>query len=644
MEFPEEMYFASDDLLVSTSGREEMRLAEVPEAVFVISSEQIKHSGATNIPELLRLVPGMDVVQLSPSHYEVNARDHEGVGTERLLLLIDSRLSYFVFLGSIWWGALPVVMEEIERIEVVLGPGSTLYGANAFRGIVNIITKKTSKDNLRLRAVTGPRISKDNPNDVFNWDNVYLSGVWWKKWDKLSLRFSGSYVRMATWEEGNFPDSDDPLPTYNMGVLTAQANWTPTEEIELTLRSGLSSGNGDFYLFSRRVLDIIQFYVDGGYDQKNIFSQNDSLQFRAYFRGSTGGTSLHFYPGISPVTLDMFESLTHTYANYRFTLFDIWTTVIGGEARFDRFLDTDIILDKGTAVNYYSAFIQERLRLFQVITLTVGARLETKWFQDNDSDTYIVPKGSIVYTPHEDHVLRFSAGQAIRALIPPESFGNMRTDDTAFPIVGGNPNLDPEKITSIEGGYQYTLEDKFSAKLNMFYSWVDSRLELHPAEDSLFLYSFVNASDKITNYGGELYFTFHPNEIISFEIGYSLNISSEDSDEDIPDIVHVPIHKAMLAAFIRPTEAIHFSLNSYFMSVFQRQDDILGWTVIDPYAIVNLKASYAISSNLDLVLSGYNILDSDWGNGIYPGVNREHQIGSAERIGRRIMLGLEARL
>ena len=106
----------TEDIMVSTSGKQEQKLSEVGEAVWVLTAEQIRRSGATNVAEALRLVPGIDVTQITPAHYEVSTRFHESQMANNLLLLIDSRPSYINFFKSNMWTSLPVVLEEIERI------------------------------------------------------------------------------------------------------------------------------------------------------------------------------------------------------------------------------------------------------------------------------------------------------------------------------------------------------------------------------------------------------------------------------------------------------------------------------------------------------------------------------------------------
>lgn len=195
----------TEDLTVSTSGKQEMLLHEVPEALYVLTAEEIRRSGATSVAEVLRLVPGLDIIQLTPSHYEVSARNHEAVLANNLLLLIDGRPAYVNFFRINLWQGLPVVLEQIERIEVVLGPGSTLYGSNAVKGVVNIITRLPSEERLAGRALWGPQQSDPRylpaGDSSLRWGNGYAGAAWWGHWGQWSASAATSYTRHPAWDK-----------------------------------------------------------------------------------------------------------------------------------------------------------------------------------------------------------------------------------------------------------------------------------------------------------------------------------------------------------------------------------------------------------------------------------------------------------
>ncbi|HDL65127.1 MAG TPA: TonB-dependent receptor, partial [Proteobacteria bacterium] len=169
---------------VITPARIAQPITEAPSSVSVITAEEIHRSGLTNIPDILRRLAGVDVMALSPSDINVGIRGLNGTVSNKILVMIDGRSVYMDFYGTTIWSTLPILLEEIKRIEVVRGPGSALYGANAFSGVINIITKtpEEQKDTLISASAgtnntyQGTAITAGNLNDL-----GYKLALGWKE-------------------------------------------------------------------------------------------------------------------------------------------------------------------------------------------------------------------------------------------------------------------------------------------------------------------------------------------------------------------------------------------------------------------------------------------------------------------------------
>ena len=136
-----------EDLLkleVSSVSRRDQKLNRTPAAAFVITREDIRRSGATSIPELLRLVPGLQVARISSSQWAVSSRGFNSRIANKILVLIDGRTVYNDLYSGVFWDQNDVLLEDVERIEVIRGPGATMWGANAVNGVINIITRKAA--------------------------------------------------------------------------------------------------------------------------------------------------------------------------------------------------------------------------------------------------------------------------------------------------------------------------------------------------------------------------------------------------------------------------------------------------------------------------------------------------------------------
>ena len=137
-----ELFFSPAET-VTSAARHAQPLEHSPSAITVLTREDIRTSGARTIPELLRLVPGMDINVVTPFWYSVGIRGGTIQSGDNVVLMVDGRDMTAEFLGVPLWSALPVSLDEVERIEVIRGPGSSLYGANAYAGVVHVITTPT---------------------------------------------------------------------------------------------------------------------------------------------------------------------------------------------------------------------------------------------------------------------------------------------------------------------------------------------------------------------------------------------------------------------------------------------------------------------------------------------------------------------
>src|SRR6202050_3058084 len=138
---------------VTSVSKSEQTLSRAASAIFVITAEDISRSGALNIPDLLRMVPGMDVAQITANTWAVGTRGFNARFSNKLLVLLDGRRVYAPTTGAVFWDVLNVPLEDIETIEVIRGPGGSVWGANAVDGVINIITKKAGE--TRGGLVTG---------------------------------------------------------------------------------------------------------------------------------------------------------------------------------------------------------------------------------------------------------------------------------------------------------------------------------------------------------------------------------------------------------------------------------------------------------------------------------------------------------
>src|SRR6202162_3586550 len=137
---------------VTSVSNKPQKLADTASAIFVITQQDIRRSTATSIPELLRTVPGLDVAQINGSHWAVSARGFSEQYSDKMLVLVDGRSVFDPLFPGVYWNEQDLMLEDIERIEVIRGPGATIWGSNAVNGVINSITKPA-------QATNGPLIT-----------------------------------------------------------------------------------------------------------------------------------------------------------------------------------------------------------------------------------------------------------------------------------------------------------------------------------------------------------------------------------------------------------------------------------------------------------------------------------------------------
>ncbi|UCD86059.1 MAG: TonB-dependent receptor, partial [Deltaproteobacteria bacterium] len=176
-----DLFFVEEYMV--TAAKRKQTVSESPSAVTVITEEDIRHSGATNVGELLRMVPGFEVVEFTPSDTGIGARGQNKPMSNGILVMVNGRSIYLDFYGTVFWAFTDISLESVKRIEIIRGPGSALYGANAFHGVVNIITKEPEDvqgDNLSL---TGGNL------------NTHINAIHSGKYGELG------YLLSAGWEQ-----------------------------------------------------------------------------------------------------------------------------------------------------------------------------------------------------------------------------------------------------------------------------------------------------------------------------------------------------------------------------------------------------------------------------------------------------------
>jgi len=494
-----ELLFFEEIPIVISATKREQPITESPSSISVITAEDIRRSGATNIADLLRRVPGLDVLRITPSDAQISARGFNESNNNDMLVLIDGRSAYVDFFGIVTWDDLPIVLEEIERIEIIRGPGSALYGANAFSGVINIITKTPEQaKGTTLSATVGEF-------DTYIW--TFMNANVMDKW---------SYKVVASWDEtDSFDDRDKNDSDTFKGNALVKYEFDPDSQISFS--AGADEGDGN------TATRTSAFDRDGTMGYAKLNYDYGEWKFQTFYN----------IIDIDVLAMDGEERsiVNNTFdfeLQHSFPIGEKHDITWGANYRHHRITSHEIIEDDEQQ-DLFSLFIQDQYRVLDDLTLTAGARFDTH----PETGSHFSPRASLVYEPWENHTFRASVARAFRNPSSVESFLDLHIVAGVWPfpptpiVVNaiGDDDLDSEEITSFELGYQTRLFDnRMEFKIDTFYNILDEIIEFRRADlpfppTSIDL-SYVNAG-KAEAYGGEVSVAYHLNDRLSGYFNYS---------------------------------------------------------------------------------------------------------------------------
>jgi len=454
------------DIEVTSMAKAPTRLLDTPAAVFVITQEDIRHSGANNIPGLLKMVPGLEVIQLDANRWAVSARGFNGQFANKLLVMIDGRSVYTPIFSGTFWDMQDLVLAEIDRIEVILGPGAALWGANAVNGIINILTMPVEKTLGTKVTAWGGTEEKAGVSAMFSRE---IS-------DRNSLRIT---AKVSSRNDSLLNDSGagDEMSMGRFGF-----RWD--------FNGDRITGNttGSFY-HGRQGTNFDRVGIEGDYH--DLFNDDtDSTEGSLMTRwssplGSDATLSFQMYYSHT-VRKEAFYDASVQVLDNEFQLIQPigqdHTLTLGGNMRF--YWD-DMTAHSHTKMepnkdqyNLYSLFIQDEYSLRPDLTLTLGGK-----FEHNDFTGWeIQPSTRLLWKASPSLSLWGAVSRAVRtpsrmdangeiviALYPPGHSLN----PGPIPVMvtfRGDEGFESEELTAIEWGAKTLISDRANLSLSFFYN------------------------------------------------------------------------------------------------------------------------------------------------------------------------------
>ena len=439
-----------EETVVAASRRAQATL-DAPNAITVITGDEIRASGLLSLPDILRRVPGAEVMTMGLTSANVSFRGFNQRIANKVLVLVDGRPEYQDFLGVTLWPVLPVGLEEIERVEVIRGPGSALYGANAMLGVVNIITRAPG---------TGPAAEATGyaGNSNFLGGSFVASGG-----EKVRYRASVGYQQGDKFSRDyatDRPDVRSNVPDPNLGLRSARANLTAfyafNKEFSVAVSGGINRLFTELYALGL----LRNFYLDGLGGYAKVDFTGGPVKVRFFWNHSAFDAGPQYEPLgqrslATAVDTNIFDG--EALFQKEFSLAGTHVLAIGLSTRLKRVKWGYI--GPLTQELHAAAFVQDEWRIIKPLTLVASYRIDRHPLLDKGKPGYAQsPRVSVVFRPFESHAVRASFATAFRQPTFLESYMNIRTPvpglNGASVLTQGNVALRPERLISFELGYR----------------------------------------------------------------------------------------------------------------------------------------------------------------------------------------------
>ncbi|MGN6514314.1 MAG: TonB-dependent receptor plug domain-containing protein [Rhizomicrobium sp.] len=572
--------------ITSVSKRPEP-LGVAPAAVYVITHDEIVRSGALTIPEILRLAPNLFVAQTSPSSYIITARGFSGNNaaqnfSDKLLVLIDGRSVYNPLFSGMYWDMQDVPVEDIERIEVISGPGATLWGANAVNGVINIVTRKSSD--------TQGGVLEVGAGNQYARAMLQYGGT---LGDNVSYRVYAKTFRYGAFDVAGTHDSAHDGWQKPQGGF--RLDWTPGSD-QVTV-------SGDIYDGRENNNGTMDGLIAGGNllgNWQHKFEDGSNLQVTAYYdnvQRKTVGDSAGF-------TIDTYQF----EAQYNFHWGEWNNIVVGAGQRLNRYRIADrigpvtslLFVPNHGELDLTNVFVQDDMALADDFTLTLGLKLE----DDPYSGVTPMPSVRASWQVDDDNTIWAAASRAIRSPTPFDTHVEEDLGPTAFLV--GNPDFRPEKLTAYELGYRGQLSENASLSVSAYESVYDDlkSIELDPV--TAFPLHWGNGM-KGHVYGIEAWGSYEAadwwklsagvnflSEKMKFKPGASGILGDSQQGDD-------PHHQAFLRSSMLLSDSVTFDLDCRYVGQLPKPH-------VPGYVELNSRLGWMVTDRLELSLSGFNLL------------------------------------
>ena len=593
-----------DDLMnveVTSVSKKAQKVSDTAAAVFVITQDDIRRSGATSIPEILRIVPGLDVARVNGNTWAITARGFNGQYANKLLVMIDGRSVYSPLFSGVFWDVQDTLLEDVDRIEVIRGPGGTLWGANAVNGIINIITKHAIDTQGALVSVGG---GAEGSVAAGRFGGSIGPNGYYRAYGK-------SFDRPASVGAPN-----KTLDAWDLGRAGFRADWASPRGDNFTVQ-------GDIYQGAQTTMGLFVNPADPFADRASLnHVAGRDLQFRwTAVQSSRSDTTLQaFYdytarsqPStvLSRNTLDI-DFQHHLKLGGRNDT--VWG--VGYRNSQDRAggPGLELIRDSNVA-SIASAFVQDEIEVARRFRVTIGTKLQ----YDSVTQLQLQPTLRLLFKASNRQTIWAAATSAVRTPSQIDLYGS--TNVGAFPfrpefaglvVVTGDPELKPERVESYEAGYRWQASPNIAFDATAFHNrmrdlvGLETKLPFLDSSQRMIIPLQVQNGVNGQANGAEFFLTDAVAPNWSVALGYSLYQMSLIDDAGLLAIaestkVSTPRHQLQLRSFIQLPRQFELYSSAYYVGRIGSD--------VPSYLRLDAQLSWRPSKRWDLSIAGQNLLN-----------------------------------
>jgi iron complex outermembrane receptor protein len=618
---------------VTSVSKQPEKLLRAPSAIQVITSEDIRRSGATSIPEALRLADNLEVAQENSHDWAISARGFNANLANKLLVLVDGRAVYTPLYGGVLWNVQDYLLEDIDRIEVISGPGGTLWGANAVNGVINIITKSAQDTQgayaqvaggKELQELAGARYGTEIAPDAY----LRVYGKYTGMGDEVTTTGASAQDSWHMARGGFRMDTD----TTVQNRLTVQGDFYNGTENYGATGDGLESGGNILGRWTRAISSdsglSLQAYFDHTY-LSQPFAASPPAQYYSGFPAAALMDSLDTYD---------LDFQYHFGWGQREKL--IWGLGYRATHEVDEDLSVVRFSPPDLDQSLYSGFLQDEILLLPGVHLTVGSKLE-----HNDYTGFEVePSARLQWSPTPQQMIWSAVSRAVRTPsrydrdleVPSGLIDAPAPYQFPSAYLKGNPDFVAETLIAYEVGYRAELGSRLSGSISTFYNqYNDLRSTTATPITALYVFPypiyFQNNLEGDT-YGLELSATYQLLDWWRLHAGYDFlqeHIRVKPGAVDATGATNEtadPRGQASLRSAMDLPRKVHFDAALRWVDALHINNGPTGGPVVGivpSYFELDSRIAWHATSRLELSLVGQNLLHDHHPEYGFPSPSRE---------------------